>query len=139
MEVRDNMKNKVITVFICAAMVVGTMTGCGRADNNIAETSDVTENTNVGTESAEAEKEVGETEIVSSGETTEYPIVMEHAFGETTIESKPENVVTLSWGNQDTPLALGIIPTGVSAANYGLVSEHTLHLWTEEEIGRAHV
>lgn len=126
------MKNKVITVFICAAMVVGTMTGCGRADNNIAETSDVTENTNVGTESAEAEKEVGETEIVSSGETTEYPIVMEHAFGETTIESKPENVVTLSWGNQDTPLALGIIPTGVSAANYGLVSEHTLHLWTEE-------
>ena len=31
-----------------------------------------------------------------------------HAYGETVIESQPEKVVTISWGNQDVPLALGL-------------------------------
>jgi iron complex transport system substrate-binding protein len=48
-----------------------------------------------------------------------YPITIQHAYGETIIEKKPENVVTISWGNHDVPLALGIIPAGVSKANYG--------------------
>ena len=49
-----------------------------------------------------------------------YPLTIEHAFGETVIESKPERVATVGWENQDTPLALGVAPVGVSAANYGL-------------------
>ena len=48
------------------------------------------------------------------------------------IESKPERIVTLGWGNQDTVLALGVVPVGVSAANYGYVTEHGLHEWTDE-------
>lgn len=63
---------------------------------------------------------------------TEYPIVIEHAFGETVIESKPERIATVGWENQDTPLALGVAPVGVSAANYGMVTENMLHPWTEE-------
>ena len=48
------------------------------------------------------------------------------------IESKPERVATVGWENQDTPLALGVAPVGVSAANYGLVTENNLHPWTDE-------
>ena len=61
-----------------------------------------------------------------------YPLTIEHAFGETVIESKPERVATVGWENQDTPLALGVAPVGVSAANYGLVTENNLHPWTDE-------
>ena len=61
------------------------------------------------------------TEVTSEEETSEevtYPIIIEHAFGETVIESKPERIATIGWENQDTPLALGVAPVGVSAANY---------------------
>ena len=61
-----------------------------------------------------------------------YPLTIEHAFGENVIESKPERVATVGWENQDTPLALGVAPVGVSAANYGLVTENNLHPWTDE-------
>lgn len=61
-----------------------------------------------------------------------YPLTIEHAFGETVIESKPERVATVGWENQDTPLALGVAPVGVSAANYGLVTENNLHPWIDE-------
>ncbi|MDO4634113.1 MAG: iron-siderophore ABC transporter substrate-binding protein [Eubacteriales bacterium] len=62
---------------------------------------------------------------------TSYPITMAHAYGETVIDQEPERIVTLGWGNQDTVLALGKVPVGVSAANYGYVTEHKLHEWTD--------
>lgn len=81
---------------------------------------------NTNTESKEdASAKVEETD-------SEYPLTISHAFGETTIKSKPERIATIGWENQDTPLALGVIPVGVSAANYGEVTENTLHPWTDE-------
>jgi iron complex transport system substrate-binding protein len=62
-----------------------------------------------------------------------YPITIKHAFGETVIESKPERVATISWGNQDTPLALGVVPVGVSMANYGVTDDSGLLPWTLEK------
>lgn len=62
-----------------------------------------------------------------------YPITVEHAFGETVIEKEPQNVVTISWGNQDTTLALGVVPAGVSKANYGKTDENGLLPWTGEK------
>jgi iron complex transport system substrate-binding protein len=50
-------------------------------------------------------------------------------------------MVTLSWANQDTVLALGEIPVGVSAANYGLMTDNKLHPWTDEafqKLGEEH-
>lgn len=46
-------------------------------------------------------------------------MTIKHAYGETIIESEPKNIATISWWNQDVPLALGIVPVGVSKANYG--------------------
>jgi len=71
---------------------------------------------------------------VSTEATTEsevsYPIVIKHAFGETILESKPERIATISWGNQDLPLALGVVPVGVSEANYGVIDGSGLLPWT---------
>lgn len=64
--------------------------------------------------------------------TTEYPITIKHAYGETVIESKPERIATISWGNQDVPLALGVVPVGVSEANYGVVDGSGLLPWTKD-------
>ena len=78
-----------------------------------------------------ASSEEAESEEETSEEVT-YPITIEHAFGETVIESKPERIATIGWENQDTPLALGVAPVGVSAANYGMVTDNNLHPWTDE-------
>lgn len=62
--------------------------------------------------------------------TDSYPMTIKHAFGETTIKSKPKKVATISWGNQDVPLALGVVPVGASKANYGVDSKVGLLPWS---------
>lgn len=62
---------------------------------------------------------------------SEYPLVIQHAFGETVIESKPERVAAIAWGNYDVPLALGIEPVGISMANYGVLDDSGLLPWTK--------
>ena len=65
---------------------------------------------------------------------TQYPIEIKHALGTTTIEKKPERVATIAWGNQDVALALGTVPVGFSAANYGIKDNDTGMLpWTQEK------
>ena len=48
-----------------------------------------------------------------------FPVTIEHAFGETIIESEPQRVLTLGWGSGDAVLALGVVPVGMEAQNYG--------------------
>lgn len=62
----------------------------------------------------------------------EYPVTITHALGETVLESKPERVATIGWGNLDVPLALGIAPVGVSKTTYGSADENGLFWWTNE-------
>lgn len=69
----------------------------------------------------------------SAGTEATYPITIKHAFGETVIKSKPERVATISWGNQDLPLALGVVPVGISKANYGVTDNSSLLPWTLEK------
>jgi iron complex transport system substrate-binding protein len=73
---------------------------------------------------------------MSADETAQpqYPIEINHAFGTTLIESKPERVVTIAFGNQDVALALGVVPVGFSAANYGVQDESGLLPWTAEKL-----
>ncbi|MCM8711353.1 iron-siderophore ABC transporter substrate-binding protein [Clostridium sp. SYSU_GA19001] len=79
--------------------------------------------------SSATEKTQGESKVEESSSVT-YPITVKHAFGETVIEKEPKNVVAISWSNQDTPLALGVVPAGVSKANYGKTDENGLLPWT---------
>lgn len=63
-----------------------------------------------------------------------FPITIKHAFGETIIESKPERVATISWANHDVALALGVVPVGFSAANYGVQDDSGLLPWTAKKL-----
>lgn len=108
------MKKRLFTLLITASIAATSIIGCGST-----------------TESS-SENDVAATAQSATQETSEIPITIKHAFGETTIESKPERIVNLGWANQDTTLALGVVPVGVSAANYGLMTDNKLHLWTDE-------
>lgn len=64
----------------------------------------------------------------------QYPIKIKHAFGESVIEKKPERVVTIQWANHDVALALGVVPVGFSAANYGVQDDSGLLPWTAAKL-----
>ena len=54
-----------------------------------------------------------------TGSSADYPIVIEHALGTTEIDEAPERVATVNWANHEVPLALGVVPVGMAAANFG--------------------
>ncbi|MBB1023085.1 MULTISPECIES: ABC transporter substrate-binding protein [unclassified Dietzia] len=55
----------------------------------------------------------------SDGDGSAFPVTVEHEFGETTIESEPQRVVTLGWGDVDNAIALGVNPVGYArSADY---------------------
>lgn len=63
-----------------------------------------------------------------------YPISIKHVFGETVINEKPERIASIAWSNQDVALALGIVPIGFSAANYGVLDESGMLPWTAKKL-----
>ncbi|WP_079524231.1 iron-siderophore ABC transporter substrate-binding protein [Solibacillus isronensis] len=87
-------------------------------------------------ETSTDEKNSNETTGSSNSEdsATQYPIVIKHALGETVIEEKPERVASVAWANHDVALALGVVPVGFSAANYGVQDESGMLPWTAEKL-----
>lgn len=65
-----------------------------------------------------------------------FPVTISHALGETTIESQPERVATLSWGNQDVALALGVVPVGMDNQvwSWSGDAEPGVYAWTQERL-----
>lgn len=61
-----------------------------------------------------------------------YPVTVEHVYGETTIDDKPERIVTLGWYSQDVVAALGEVPVGVEDFSWGNVD--TYLPWFKEEV-----
>jgi iron complex transport system substrate-binding protein len=110
---RLGVTKKSLALVLVAFLLVFAFAGCSKGDSPSDEASDKTSDT-------------------SSDE--KYPITITHAFGETVIESKPERIVSIGWGNQDVPLALGIVPVGISEANYGALEGDRLLPWTLEKI-----
>ena len=102
------MRFKKLATIIFAGMLL--MTGCTSQESGEKSSSNL-ENNNLGN----------------------YPMTIKHAYGETVIEKEPEKIATISWGNHDVPLALGVVPVGVSKANYGKADENGLLPWTAEK------
>lgn len=63
-----------------------------------------------------------------------FPVTIEHVFGETTIEEKPERVATIAWANHEVPLALGIVPVGMSKATWGDDDDNGILPWVEDKL-----
>ncbi|QXF80869.1 iron-siderophore ABC transporter substrate-binding protein [Rhodococcus pyridinivorans] len=64
----------------------------------------------------------------------EYPITIEHALGTVTLDEKPERVATVNWANHEVPLALGVVPVGMAAANFGDDDGNGMLPWVEERL-----
>ncbi|MFC7688109.1 iron-siderophore ABC transporter substrate-binding protein [Ureibacillus sp. GCM10028918] len=85
-------------------------------------------------DSAATESETTDTTTDTEETATEYPIVIKHALGEAVIEEKPERIATIAWSNHDVALALGVVPVGFSAANYGVQDDTGMLPWTAEKL-----
>lgn len=70
---------------------------------------------------------------VSGEASAQFPVTVESALGEATIEAKPERVVTIGWGSADTAVALGTTPVGVEEVTWGN-DEHGNYPWVTEAI-----
>lgn len=62
-----------------------------------------------------------------------FPVTIEHAFGETTIESEPQRVVTWGWASADAALALGVVPVAIPFQGYG-GDENGVLPWIADEL-----
>lgn len=63
-----------------------------------------------------------------------FPITIEHALGTTTIESQPERVASIAWSNHEVPLALGIVPVGMSKVTWGDDNDNGVLPWVEDKL-----
>ncbi|QRZ14680.1 ABC transporter substrate-binding protein [Paracoccus methylovorus] len=63
-----------------------------------------------------------------------FPVSIQHAFGTTMIREKPQRVATVASGNHEVPLALGIVPVGMAAANYGDDDGDGVLPWVKEKL-----
>ena len=61
-------------------------------------------------------------------------ITIEHALGTAVIDEKPERVATVNWANHEVPLALGVVPVGMAAANFGDDDGDGILPWVEEKL-----
>ncbi|WP_416223050.1 iron-siderophore ABC transporter substrate-binding protein [Tianweitania sp.] len=70
----------------------------------------------------------------ASAQEATFPITIKHALGTTIIAKKPERVATVSWANHEVPLALGVVPVGMAAANFGDDDNDGLLPWVAEKL-----
>ncbi|MFN3717971.1 MAG: iron-siderophore ABC transporter substrate-binding protein [Rhizobium rhizophilum] len=71
---------------------------------------------------------------VRAAEQTRFPLDISHALGKITIAAKPTRVATVAWANHEVPLALGVIPVGMAAANFGDDDGDGLLPWVAERL-----
>jgi iron complex transport system substrate-binding protein len=79
----------------------------------------------------------GETTGQPSSSTTAgaFPVTLEHKFGKTTIKSEPKRIVVVGLREQDSLLALGVVPVGTTE----WFGEHAgaIFPWAEKALGDA--
>ncbi len=95
-----------------AAVALFALTGCASSDAPTAES----------------------TTSPSASSEASFPLSVKHAFGTTTIDKKPERIATVAWSNHEVPLALGVVPVGMAAANFGDDDGDGLLPWVSEAL-----
>lgn len=63
-----------------------------------------------------------------------FPVTIEHAYGTTTIETKPERVATVAWANHEVPIALGVVTVGMAKATWGDDDNDGVLPWVEDAL-----
>ncbi len=75
-----------------------------------------------------------DTQATDAASSEGFPVTIEHAYGETIIESKPERIAAVAWGNHEVPLALGVVPVGMSKATWGDDDGDGVLPWVEDKL-----
>jgi iron complex transport system substrate-binding protein len=70
----------------------------------------------------------------SSNAESTFPVSIEHVYGTTTIDERPERVATVAWANHEVPLALGVVPVGMSMATWGDDDGDGVLPWVEDQL-----
>jgi iron complex transport system substrate-binding protein len=104
------MRTRRLSALIAAGAVALVLTACGSTTDTSSDSTAETSGADAGT------------------------VTIEHAFGTTTIEGTPERVATVNWANQEVPLALGVVPVGMAAANFGDDDDNGILPWVEEKL-----
>ncbi|WP_245641996.1 iron-siderophore ABC transporter substrate-binding protein [Nonomuraea candida] len=112
-----------LRILAVAAVLLG-LAGCGGSTGAAPETK---AETTPGTAT-------GATAAPTTGGAAAFPMTIKHALGTTTIDKKPERVATVNWANHEAPLALGVVPVGMAAANFGDDNGDGLLPWVEERL-----
>lgn len=85
-----------------------------------------------GGSTGETSSSAGNAAPASSGPA--YPITVEHVYGATTIAAAPVRVATVAWANHEVPLALGVVPVGMSKATWGDDDGDGVLPWVEDRL-----
>ena len=121
--------SKLVRLTAVSAIAALTLAAC----SDSASTDSAAGSDSSASESSEG-TEGGEGESTNPADEAQFPVTVEHALGETVIESKPERVATVGWANHEVPLAFGIVPVGMSKSTWGDDDDNGIMPWTEEKL-----
>lgn len=71
--------------------------------------------------------------MLASAAAQQFPVMLDHVYGSTTIQSAPQRIVTWGWGNEDAVIALGVVPVGIPFQSYG-GGEDGIQPWIEQAL-----
>ena len=94
------MKRSIAAPLAAATLLVAALTGCSTGSTSGSDTA-------------------AEPTATTTADPDAFPVTIEHALGETTIESEPTRVATLGWTDHDHAIALGVVPVGATKITWG--------------------
>lgn len=119
---------RLVPIVAVAAMALA-LSGCGGGDDAgaVPDTSDAESgDAAVGGDGVPGGEVVGSESV--------FPVTIEHVYGTTTITERPERVATVAWANHEVPLALGVVPVGMSMATWGDDDGDGVLPWVEDAL-----
>jgi iron complex transport system substrate-binding protein len=122
-----------LAAIVCLLLLAGCAPSTPAASSTEeAESTEVVETPN----ETEAPDDAAPTDAPATEEAeTAFPVTIEHKYGSTAIEAYPEHIVTVGLLEQDTLLALGIVPVGTTE----WFGEYpgSIWPWAQDELGDA--
>lgn len=70
----------------------------------------------------------------ASGSAAGFPVSITHAYGTTTISSRPTRVATVGWASADNVIALGVTPVSIPKNTYGKTVDGGYLPWTKDAL-----
>jgi iron complex transport system substrate-binding protein len=111
-----------------AALLTAAVAGCSSSTDDVAGPTPA-----AATSAAESSAAPSSADPTAGGAAW-APVTLQHALGTTTIEERPERVATVNWANHEVPLALGVVPVGMAAANFGDDNADGILPWVEAKL-----